>query len=318
MRAARTVGRRVGQAGLTLVELLVAMVVVSLIVMTVLALYGTSAAAYRTTDGNQQLQDNARFITEVLSQAVRQAGLQDTAQYTWFSAQGQPVLAPAPVWDKASFGAQPALFGYDNAKVSSTNESDFGANGSGGPNGSDIFGVRYFGSSVTKDASKPDGSVIDCRGSGVAYPLGQGDIGLSLFVIAADATGELSLQCINAGRRQMWPLVSGVETFQVMYAVDTDPAADSTPNRWLHARQVQAANLWPRVRAVRFGFVLRGPPGSGVRMESSQRLYPLGESFSSAAGAAATDAEMAFAPAADGRLRRAFSFSIALRNVVDQ
>lgn len=307
------------QAGVTLVELLVSLVLVSLITLAVLALYTTSASTYRTTDANQELSDNARFIFEIFSQSVRQAGLQDTAQYASFQAQNQPALAPSFVWDIARFGTQPALFGYNNAKVANTTSgTDFGANDNGGYNNSDVFGVRYFGSSKLSDASTADGSVIDCRGVAVPYPLNQGDIGLSLFMIATGASGEPELQCINSGRAQAFPIVAGVESLQIMYGVDTDPATDTTPNRWLNGKQVADSALWTRVRTVRLGMVLRGAPGSALNLANPPALFPLGEEFSKVGGTVSTEVGMAFTPPSDGRLRRAYTFNIAVRNTLEQ
>ena len=311
--------RRSVQLGVTLVELLVSLFLVSLITLAVLALYNTSANAYKTTDANQELSDNARFIVEIFSQSIRQAGLQDAAQYAAFQAQNQPVLAPSYLWDVSRFGAQPALFGYNNANVANpTSGTDFGANDNVGVNNSDVFGVRYFGSSRLSDASTADGSIIDCRGVGVPYPINQGDIGLSLFMVATGASGEPELMCINAGRAQAFPIVAGVESLQLMYGVDTDPATDTTPNRWLNAKQVADAALWTRVRTVRLGLVLRGAPGSGVTAPTPQVLYPMGEEFSKIGGVASTESGMTFTPPNDGRLRRAYTFNIAVRNTVEQ
>lgn len=305
--------------GLTLVELLVSLVLVSLITLTVLALYSTSLGTYRTTDSNQELSDNARFILEVFSQAVRQAGLQDASQFAAFTAQNQPVLAPSFVWDTSRFGSQPALFGYNNAKVaSSTSATDFGANNNGGFNKSDVVGVRYFGSSTLADASTADGSVIDCRGGKVPYPLVEGDIGLSLFMVAVGASGEPELQCINQGRAQAFSIASGVESFQVMYGVDTDPVSDTTPNQWLNAEQVSDSALWPRVRMIRLGLVLRGAPGSALNQASQPSLYPLGEKFSTVGGAVSAEEGITFPVPNDGRLRRAYTFNIAVRNTLEQ
>lgn len=318
-RGIQSTVRRTVQLGVTLVELLVSLVLVSLITLAVLALYNTSAGAYRTTDANQELSDNARFIFEIFSQSVRQAGLQDAAQYASFQAQNQPVLAPSFIWDTARFGAQPALFGYNNAKVASTTSAtDFGANDNAGYNNSDVFGVRYFGSSKLSDASTADGSIIDCRGVGVPYPLNVGDIGLNLFMVATGASGEPELQCINSGRAQAFPIVSGVESIQIMYGVDTDPTTDTTPNRWLNGKQVGDAGLWARVRTVRLGMVLRGALGSGISLPNPPALYPLGEEFSKVGGSAPTEVGMTFTPPSDGRLRRVYTFNIAVRNTVEQ
>nr|WP_279343624.1 PilW family protein [Variovorax terrae] len=257
----------------------------------------------------------------MFSQATRQAGLQDTYQY----AQLQTGLAPSYNWDVARFTPVPpsllghrALFGYNNAKAvaSPSAGTDYSADDNSGTtnNNSDVFGVRYFGSSRQTDITTGDGSVINCQGTPVPYPLTASDIGLSLFTVGTGSTGEPELQCIVQGNPQVRPLVGGVETLQIVYAVDTDTGAtaDNSPNRWLNAAQVSTAALWPKVRMIRVGMVLRGAPGSAETQATA--LYPLGEEFSKISGSPSTETGMVFTPPNDGRLRRAFAFNIAVRN----
>jgi type IV pilus assembly protein PilW len=307
--------------GITLVELLVALVLVSLITLATLALYNSSSSTYRTTDANQELQDNARLVFDIFSQAIRQAGLQDSAQYAAFQAQNQPALAPSHVWDMARYDNQPALFGANDAKLTST--TDYGADGSGGYNSSDVFGVRYFGSSILTDVATADGSIIDCKGLKVPYPINSGDVGLSLFQVVVGTSGEPELRCTgknaDSGGTSEQPIVSGVETLQILYAVDTDAGAtaDSTPNRWLNAKQVRDGGLWSKVRTVRIGMVLRGAAGSATGAPNESALYPLGKDFSTVSGAVPAG-ETIFTPPNDSRLRRAFTFNIAIRNNLEQ
>lgn len=321
MSSLKHLARRSWQAGVTMVELLVSLVLVSLITLVVLALYTSSASSYKTIDSNQQLQDNARFIFEVVSQAVRQAGLQDGAQYAVFSNASILALPPSP--DATVFLGQPPLFGYNNGQIASlSNPDDYGANNTAGAsvNYSDIFGVRYFGSSrldgVPLDAGTPDGSVIDCRGVSVRYPDSTTDIGLSIFLVGLRASdGEPELMCVNRARVQRWNIVSGVESFQVMYAVDTNTGDDTTPNRWLNGKEVGDANVWSKVRMIRIGMILRGSVGSA--QSQAAVLYPFGEAFSKISGTPSTELGMRFVPPNDNRLRRAFSFDLAIRNPQD-
>ena len=57
------------QAGLTLVELLVAMVLMLLVAIATVAMYNVSSSSYRTVDANQELQDSARFAMEIIGRA---------------------------------------------------------------------------------------------------------------------------------------------------------------------------------------------------------------------------------------------------------
>jgi type IV pilus assembly protein PilW len=303
--------------GLTLVELLISLVLSSMVTLVALALFTSSAATYRTTDASQELQDNARFIAEIFSKAIRHGGLQDNAQYSAFQTRDQATLTPSYLWD-SSFGSQAPLFGANNAKITNVGSAtDFGTDGNGGYNNSDVFGVRYFGSSLLSNVAAADGSVIDCRGIAVPFPLAQSDVGLSLFQVAVGASGEPELQCINGGRTAQ-PIVMGVESLQIAYGIDTDPATDTSPNQWLDASEVTTAALWSRVRIVRLGVVLRGAPGSANGAQNLNAIYPLGDKFSEVAGALPTTAGNLFTPPNDNRLRKAFNFNISVRNSLEQ
>jgi hypothetical protein len=60
---------------------------------------------------------------------------------------------------------------------------------------------------------------------------------------------------------------------------------------------------------------LRGPVGSAERQ--APVLYPFGEAFSQISGSASAEQGMSFVPPNDGRLRRAFTFDLAIRNPLD-
>jgi type IV pilus assembly protein PilW len=65
---------RLRQAGLTLVELMVAMLLGLVVIGAVVSVLLTSRQSYTTTSGLSQLQDNARVAFELLARDIRQAG----------------------------------------------------------------------------------------------------------------------------------------------------------------------------------------------------------------------------------------------------
>lgn len=65
---------RLRQAGLTLVELMVAMLLGLVVIGAVVSVLLTSRQSYTTTSGLSQLQDNARIAFELLARDIRQAG----------------------------------------------------------------------------------------------------------------------------------------------------------------------------------------------------------------------------------------------------
>ena len=295
------------QRGLTLVELLVALVISSLIALAATALYSVATSSYRTVDAGQEIQDSGRFALETIGQAARQAGYQN---YQGRDGSGNENTRR---WVPSTY---PTVRGYNNSKVATpSNSDDDGTTDNGGVNNSDTLAIRFHGSSKIDNAVAPDGSMIDCLGYAQNYPSNGDDVGLSLFWIKNDSSGEPSLQCTSRGNpeaatlvRQTQPIVRGVETFQVMYGLDTN--ADTVADRWVSADSV---TNWALVVAIRVGFVIRGAPGSGQGASataSENVLYPLGKEFTGTS----TETGLAFTPPDDGRLRRAFNATFMLRN----
>lgn len=300
------------QSGLTLIELLVSLVLASLIMLAATALYTVTISSYKTVDAAQELQDSGRFALEVIGQAARMAGYQNYTQRDGLGRDNSRRFAPTTF---------PTVRGFNNSKVAtSTSIADDGATNNGGVNLSDTLAFRFHGSSLTTDASKPDGSMIDCQGVAQNYPLNGDDVAVSLFWISTDSTGEPALQCISRGSptapslsRNTQPILKGVETFQVMYGLDTN--GDSVPRQWVSGQNVTAAD-WVKVVAVRVGLVIRGEVGSsqGASATATENdFYPLGKAFTGTS----TEAGLKFTAPNDGRLRRVFNATFKLRNAQD-
>ncbi len=119
------------------------------------------------------------------------------------------------------------------------------------------------------------------------------------------------------------PLVEGVETFQVLFGVDgvvagmaATATADTVVDQYLRADQLTVPNNitatylnWQRVRSIRIGMVLRGPPNSALESQVVAQ-YPLGgRSFASR-----DDVGSTIEASTDGRLRQTVTFTMYLRN----
>lgn len=73
-RPARFVGRARPQRGLTLVELMVAMVLGLLILGGVVSIFLSNRQAFRTSEQLARIQENARTAFELMSRSIREAG----------------------------------------------------------------------------------------------------------------------------------------------------------------------------------------------------------------------------------------------------
>ena len=220
------------QGGLTLIELLVSLVLASIITLAATALYSVTVSSYKTVDAAQELQDSGRFALEVIGQAARMAGYQNYAQRDGSGNDNSRRFAATPTL--------PTVRGFNNSTIKSStlNDGD-GATDNGGLNLSDTLAFRFQGSSKLDNAVEADGSIIDCSGTAKSYPANPNDVGLSLFSVAVDTIGEPALRCTSSTSTIPQPILKGVETFQVMYGLDTN--GDSVPRQWVSGQNITTA-----------------------------------------------------------------------------
>jgi|EndMetStandDraft_9_1072997.scaffolds.fasta_scaffold48515_2 type IV pilus assembly protein PilW len=313
------------EAGVTLIELMVALVLGLLIVAAAVAALIIGRQGFTSVDSSTQLRENGRFAASLIERIAVQAGFENAA------------------YGMVSGAKPPGLRGFDNSLVSAGSLPDGLTHGSrtsgncGGftdtscMNGSDVLMVRFWGVSR---AGSADGSMINCAGipEPEAAP-GQGPA-FSVFHVVRGSDGEPTLVCSYRDPTTLtWatvPLVKGVEALQVLYgtdgvapnvcAGDATTGADSVAERYLHASQLDGAsgtycaNNWARVRSVRIGLLVRGPVGSAAVREA--KTWPV----LSAPGAAYSFIDASNDPGssldvpADGRLRQQMVFTVHLRN----
>jgi type IV pilus assembly protein PilW len=296
-------------AGLTLVEMMVAIAIGLAVVLAAARLLGLANGAYAAQMESAALDDAGRYALELVARAVRQAAYADPLQLDWA---GPVDMLPARLagLDARSLGGTSAGIGTPLAAVA---------------NGSDVLALRFPGAGAGPTG---DGSVLDCAGFAVAA----GEEGWSIFYVARNASGDTELRCKYRGASN-WSadaLVGGVDSFQVLYGLDTDTPRDGAANRYVNADAIRALDAalgpglpplelnrrtwWKRVVSVRIGLLLHGTRPTrhdGGKLEFS--LFGLVH----AAGASEADAGTVIREAAlpDGmrrRERRLFSATVAL------
>lgn len=323
------------QSGLTLVELMVAMVLALLITMAAAGALVIARQGFSNVDAAAQLRDNGRFIQDMLQRIGVQTGYKSLQYAATKRAVSTDGISDTPASN---------VFGLNNASRTTSNTWDQGTTRSSGAvgYGSDILVLRYQASASTVNSTASDGTIIDCMGiSPTTIPSAREDRVVSIIHIGTSANGEPSLMCSRSSTGMApydsQPIIQGVENLQFLYGVDgigpgnavvPIPAntADSVPERYLRADQLTvsgndaATNAnWQRVRSIRVGLVLRGATGSAID-RSSQTFYPLGSSKASSTGTEGSafsnsnDPGTTFTPTADGRLRQVVTFTIHLRN----
>lgn len=318
------------QIGFTLVELLVAMAVSTLVALAAMSSLLVSRQGYASVDAASQLRDGARFAVDRIQRVAVQAGFKDIG----FAATARPSNAVGIAANPA-----PAVSGFNNSLVGTPDPSVEGATRSAGTvgYGSDVLLIRVQIPETFPGSGTADASMIDCAGNPAANVTADRDTAVTNVIHVAEYRGEPALMCSTVSATgtvsPARPIVQGVENFQVLYGVDGAVAnvaptgiADSIADRFLRADELVVpgdsagtnAN-WRRVRSIRIGMILRGHARSAID-GTPLPLYPFGPSPGSSGGAAgaalssANDPGTSFDPPADGRLRQIVTFTVHLRN----
>lgn len=309
-----------GQRGLTLVELLVSLVISGIIVLAATSFFLSSSRTRDSQDAAGLLQDNARFLTEIITKNIQQAGYQNyIVGSKGFEGKREAKAAP---------DGEPDIRGYNNTAAGADILDNGVHNRSANRvNNSDTLILRFQGSSTTNASGVrvADGSMVDCLGRPQTEPITPGDRVYSIFEVQNGPGNEPELRCkffnFATGVATVQPIVRGVETFQVMYGVDTD--GDTAINSWCNAAEVGVASRcttaaattavqqWALVRSVRVGIVLRAPDRVGV-VNLAATYRPVGNSFTQ--GNTTDPGSVLNIAANDGRIRQVVTFTVNVRN----
>lgn len=303
-------GKVYRQAGFTMVEMLVALGLSSLIALAAIAALIVSRQGFAAVDATSQLRDNGRFASDTLRRLIVQAGFKDPQFAT--QTRGNEFQTTSTAVDTIPF-----VTGTDNALVITSSLPDIttaykvrpsatsserkctSATDTACANGSDVLILRYQTSARNPGGTVSDGSIIDCTGGAdTSVPTTKTDAVVSVFHVAIGANGEEpSLSCSYLSSGGTWettPLIQGVESFQVLYGIDGFSTAvktkfagtqDTVPDKYVRASDLVVTTAdstgsysnWRRVRSLRIGMVLRGPVNSNaIKTVSVAKLCPLG------------------------------------------
>jgi type IV pilus assembly protein PilW len=295
--------------GFSITELLVAVAIGTLLTMSAVALLISAGNAYLAHTDAAEVDAAGRVAMAAIAQAARQTGLGD-AEVNVNADAGEGVGDGGGDWVGQS---APAIIGLDAASLSS--DSD----GIGNPrpaavNGSDVLALRFGGSG----GGGGDGSVNTCAG----FSVGAGQQGWSIFYVGASAGGLPELRCKYRGANN-WSaeaVVGGVDSFQVLYGIDTDPVQDGQANRFVTASAINGMDAgahsayWKRVVSIKVSLALHGAHRS-KRVHAPGVLHLFGAAYSALGGDEGVRVDpAAMAPALRERERRTFSSIITLRN----
>lgn len=253
--------------GLSLVELMIAMVLGLLITAAVVQLFLTNRQTYSLQQGVASVQEQGRFAVDFLSQEMMSAG----------------------------YGNQGRAFALD-ANVG----------GGRGTDGSLHDTVRI----LFKIPSDNSVNIPDCSGGVLNQSSSEGFVAVATpwkaYSVNTDANGVAVLMCSDSDGSNN-PVLDNVEAFQVLYGV-SDSADSTIPSQYRTATQVRADGSAARVVSIRLGLLIASNDVA-VSERSAARVLSqvLDQSITNGSDANQVDFN-------DGRLRRLFVSTVALRN----
>jgi type IV pilus assembly protein PilW len=261
-------------SGMTLIELMIAMLIGLVLVAGAVTVFVQSRANFRTADSVARLQENARYALDLLEPDVRLAG--------YWGLNNMPELVTNPNGVQATCDGADAIEATEFAfRTSAIDISDENVDPilvpcklqDPRPN-SDVLVVRH----ASARSMPPEANQAQVRGnvgimelfSNAVEPLGHGDLAetrdvvVSVYYISessnldgASATPLPSLQRLSLVRSAAGPflqnqeIMPGVENLQIQLGIDTNE--DRQIDRWVGqmppSGRVMAVRLWLLIRS---------------------------------------------------------------------
>ncbi len=190
--------------GVTLLELMIAMAIGLVLLLVVLAMYSSSRQSFRLQDGLGRVQEDGRIAMQLIAEEVRQAGFR------------------AAVWNHPRIGYAPI-----------TSASSNGTSGA-----DDVLQLMYMDHENCNGVANTD---FDPETGEV-----MADYKRITFLVSDD--DELLMNCDYGANPQSLTseysnrvVANGVESFQVLYGVDTDFPPDFSINAWTTRDSIEPA-----------------------------------------------------------------------------
>jgi len=219
------------QTGISLVEIMIALVLSLFLSAGVIEIYLASKQSYRTQEGYSRLQENGRYAIDTLTHFIRLAGY-------------KPLNGNVLPTDSVAF----AVDGVNFAGFVGAGQVIAGSNGAG--SASDTIALQYQDDDLMGDCGSPaaDTAGPDLKRRSIVFAI---DANQNLTC----ATVEQNLTTLVATTTAAQPLLEGVENMQIQYGIDTDAPADGYANQYKAADALTAAE-WLTVVSVRVALLL--------------------------------------------------------------
>lgn len=273
------------EAGMTLIELMIALAIGLLIALVAASVYLSGVSAQQAQTGTARAQEAARFAFDLIDLSLKKAGYKNP-RVTADGFCGSGVLLAR-------------IDGINDATGVSYSSSVTVLNSS------DVLVVRYYGDTQNLATYTSDNTITDCLGNTYTANTLIED----RFYIAADPVNdnEPALWCDSQNgstHTGSAALVPGIESMQILYG--DDPTAVGIVTRYVKA---DASLNFANVRSAMVSFIARTKETSAVDT-TVRNISHFGTDYAPASG----DAHQ-FTTPADGRVRQHTVATISMRNV---
>lgn len=271
MNATGTAASRTGQNGMTLVELMIAMLIGTLLIAGALTVYSQSRSTFRTADSISRLQENARFALDTLEPDLRLA--------RFWGLTNEPGTIEIPP------GLRVSCAGTNDgvATILTINQLaipvqvrddqyDLGCAGSNPRNNSDVLFIRHASAvqtvpnagQVQVQSNLSSARLFDdAAPSAIDPPSEIRDVVINIYYVG-DSAFDPELPALRRltltdggarGRMEDQEVIPGIENLQVQFGIDSD--GDGEVDRYVDGDHplavagsgVMAIRLWLLVRS---------------------------------------------------------------------
>lgn len=255
------------QKGFNLVELMIAVALGAMVIAAAISLFSTNQRTFKLQQAMTESQEQGRFALDYLMRDVRQMGLVELDAAT-----GLPVGSAGLIIGNTAVNSK------NGAAVAMAGSTEGGI----GATDNDRLTFSYYG-------------YTDCEGDLTGLP----DRMLIANTYWVDVDGVLNcMGSVDEGTGGI-QLVTGIDSFQVLYGVDQDNDTVAFANSYVHANEVVNPRL---VVAVKIGLL--------IRAESDRATVGVSENF------VVLDKQLVGGadPLLESRIRRLFTSTMKVRN----
>lgn len=315
MKSAGSEKHSVGnQSGATLVELMIAVVLGLIIMLAISGLVIASKSIHSTQIDASDMQDTARTVFNNIARSAKQAGFINYEENSTLFIPSDDTSPSIIGLDASTLKA--ASHGIDTPTKSLNNSSD-------------VLAIRFLGAGNGNEIDAP----LNCAGAGVPAPTSQESVdedrGWSIYYVAKDDGGLPNLYCkYKKNSFTAQAIAEGVESFQVLYGIDTSTPSNGVANRFLNATEINAldANIplteinkkthWKKVTAIKVAMLIRGTHNSNTN--NTAITYNLfGEDYSNPSDKGTKILGTDIPKAQAKNLRSVYSTTIQLKNTMN-